>query len=497
MSKNRHRVTESKPAWWTRLDTLRIDLRSLALFRIFLGISVLYNLIVVKWSYAVQFYGAHTILPHLVQLNVNGANSYSIFSVIHNDTFAYVFIATGILTSALLTLGVYSRIMAWATLFIFWNLIQASSYYCFGFDFYTFQMLFWACFLPLDAHFAILPKARFKPALSFSIVILFQIAWVYFATGLAKYGPSWSEGFAVRVMLMDRWTGNAAGTWLSEQPVLYALLTYFTLVAEYLFPFAVFDFTKGKWLRYFGVLFLFVFHLTIFSMYSVANFSISGFAVACLLLPNIFWRRLEEGFRFTRPVELPSVRWTQRQRKLAWTFCIFAIVVILEKNLDFLSRHSAFRKEDSAPIAIDIPSPVKTSFFLQYWKMFAPNPPSLIGWWTLEGEKDGKPYDFMAERPVTNDTFPLWHPTGYEYYLAMYSRNFPVKERGDKFKLFLKYWIPYMKAKKGISGPVNLAYFNYLVLDQSAPYTPRIEKTLVPDTFFTNVRYVIEQDPSQ
>ncbi|MFN8276287.1 MAG: HTTM domain-containing protein [Chitinophagales bacterium] len=480
MAKKLTKQVQSAGFEWSSL--VQLDLRSLALFRILIGASLLYNLVFVRWPYAVQMYGAHTIFPHEVLERLNGANSFSVFSIIHNDVFAHAFIAVGIVAALAIIVGVFTRWASIAGLFVFWNLCQATAFYTFGFDFYTFQLLFWSVFLPLDRYWALRPDAgRGAAPVVVNATLLVQIAWVYFSTGLAKYGGSWMDGKALTMMLMDRWATKPPANWLLPHDEICAFLTYTTLVFEIGFPLAVFDFTRKKVFRYAGVVFLIGFHLAIFAMYDVANFSLTGLAVAAVLIPESFWNTLH----VQKPEVLALQQLSVNKMRALKGFVYFALFIICEKNFEFLSKHSALGDSSHKSIDDGLPSPVHISFFVQNWKMFAPNPPNLIGWWTLEGPVNGKQMDLMADKPVTNDTFPLWRPTGMEYYLAQYSRNFPYDGKGDKFRIFLKYWIGYQRKKKNLQGPISLAYYNYMVTRNTLAH-PRYEKTLIPDSVFLN-----------
>ena len=208
------------------VNQLKIPTASLSLFRIILAISVFYNLFFVKLPYATQFYGQNPIIPLSVFQNMNGVNSFSIFDFVRNDNFAYFFIVLGIMGSIAMGLGLFRFYSTIFTTFIYWNILQASSTYIFGFDFFTFQMLFWACFLPLDNHFTV-HKIQNKAVghWLFGFVLLVQISWVYFSSAVCKYGESWSGGYAVHNMLMDFWATKPLAAYIVNQPILYTPLT--------------------------------------------------------------------------------------------------------------------------------------------------------------------------------------------------------------------------------------------------------------------------------
>ncbi|MEZ5025045.1 MAG: HTTM domain-containing protein [Chitinophagales bacterium] len=275
------------------ISSFRLDDRSIAVFRIILGISVLYNLVLIKLPYAVEFWGQHTIIPIDILKNMNGPSSHSIFDYIRNDIFAYVYISVAILSALLFIVGYKSKYNAIILLFLYWNLLQGAANWIGGYDFYNFHLLFWAMFLPLDNHFSIKPpKLKPKVSLAVSIILITQICWIYFATGMAKYGTAWTEGYAVKIMASDKWVTYKTAAFFANNIWVYKPLTYLTLFFEVSLPFFVlFPLRKTPIFRYIGILFLVGFHVSIFSIYDVANFSIAGLSGAALLLPEAFWQK--------------------------------------------------------------------------------------------------------------------------------------------------------------------------------------------------------------
>lgn len=483
--------------------SLAFDLRSLAAFRILLGLSIAYNLFCIKFSYALEIWGKHPIIPQKVQQRLNGLNSFSIFDFIRNDTFVWFYFAVCGLVALAFILGFKLKYTKWVLLFLFWNLLQANSAFSFGFDFFTFQLLFWACFLPVDANFSIEKKKTVSDYTIWSFLLLFQICWVYFSTGWAKYGISWQQGFAVRNMLLDEWAVNELGKFLADKRWFYLPATYISLYTERFFPLLVFFPFKRNILLYVTSIFLLFFHLSIFLTYSVGNFSISGIAVAFLLLPGSFWEKF--GIEATQTSNLKiSFFNVTLPKKIGAIFCVIAAIIITQKNVFFLFKYSSLKEnkgfqETMMPFyqQLDIPNPVKTSFFIQFWKMFAPNPPVKAGWITLEKRnEDGTDSDVFTNKKVPLKPTVFWRPKGMEYYLMMYARNFDFPDNsGLKFKVFIKYWIPYALKRENISSSElnNIIFADYLkiVAEQTTNSEPNVEYKLYKAADFVNANYQI------
>jgi len=456
---------------YNRMKYLIPSLYSLAVFRIVLGISVLYNLIFVKLPYIEEFYGKNTIIPKSLMIEMNGEQSFSILNVIQSDGFAYLLMLFTIAAALSFTLGYKTKLAGFISLFGYWSFLQAGSKFAFGFDFYTIHVLFWAVFLPLDNHFSVSKISRKEcamPSLAFSMALLIQITCVYFFTGLAKYGITWQEGTAITAMLSDVFSVTPLHQYMLPHTSICKMLTYSTLLFEVLSPIMIFASFKNQMLRYFFVIILLGFHLTILSMYKVANFSITGIAVALLLLPDNFWKRL--GFvdgNLDKKLTYKSVY----IKGFAVIFSIFSIYVIIEKNIFFSTKHTLWKKYNSSQWVsenlsfLDIPSPISISYFSQYWKMFAPNPPFRLGWFTIEKKlADGTFEDILTKKKVALDEYSFkeaWHTKGMERFLLYYSRFYKEEQRGEKFRIYLFYWTLHKLEQNGVAKKAEFSQYYF------------------------------------
>ena len=482
------------------LLSLLPDARSLGLFRIFLGFSFLYSLIVVKWPSIPDFWGSHPIIPTDIMSHLcAGGSGISIFSYIHSDGFAYFFFGLAILSSISLILGYYSSIAAWLCLFFHWNIVQAYAAFAFGFDLFLFQLLFWSCFLPLDSEFAI--RRATKPILWtwFALLLLLQITWIYFSTGMSKYGNSWMEGYAVRNMLMDYWGATNFGKSIGNNELFYRSTTYISLTVERFFPLLVFLKPSSKWLRLILVLFLFLFHLSIAVTYDVANFSITGLAVAAFFIPGPWWDKLKIKLNNSMDVRMnwPFQGWKNYALR---GFVIVAAFIICQKNIFFLLKHSSlrtnlkFQSKIEGLLKLDIPSPLPVSFFWQYWKMFSPNPPANGGWIALEELRDdGSIVEFFSKKLVEEKAKMLWKPNGLDFYLFYYARSVDINDPKElKFKLFLKYWLKRKLNQLPEKEVKNIFLTNYLVIIANQK---RLSNMVVQRRIFSVSKFLNTKDP--
>lgn len=469
-----------------KFQYFELDAHSISLFRVILGISLLYNLIFIKWSYAVEFLGKDRLIPDAVMHKMNGNNSFSIFDFIHDNTFAYLYLIITIISALLYTIGYKTKYFSWVTLFCMWNILQATFSYCFESDFFTFQLLFWSCFLPLDNYFAVSKNEEpVKPAFSVAVVLLFQIVCICFVNALAKYGIAWEAGYAIHNILMDFWSTHLLADFIQGRPFIYKPLTFIIYYTGFIFPLLLMvPFLKSTF-RYFAFVCLMLFHLVILFTYNESNYPITGIATAVLLLPSGFWGEYP-NFK----IDYVAKKYKRWMRYILVFFCLFSIYIIFIKNLIFCTNYTSAKDWKSIGIvkkglkALDIPAPVKVSFFYQNWRIFAPNPRSKLGWISFETAKeDGYYYDLLTNQLIVDIPGIYWYPSGYESILLKNARNYIYSPEGDKYKTFLNYWIPYKLQKVN----TNVNYKNvmfvdyvYLVGNQSKPTLPPVLKTSVP-----------------
>jgi len=274
------------------------DLRTLALFRIGLGIGLLTDL----------FFRARDFRAH-----------YTTFGVIPlatgQDPFLYaglrsllgspwvqgaLFVLAG-LTALALILGYRTRaatILGWGFLHIiqFQNgLILQSG------DQLLLLLLFWSIFLPLSARFSVDAALTQNSEDSSSnqyfsmgtVAILLQMASFYFFSALLKHSPEWfPDGTAIYYALSLEAFVRPFGVWLREFPALMQGLTYYTWFIELLGPIFIFSPWFFPFFRYSMLIGFVLLHVGIVASMNVGLFPLFNFVSLILFLPSSFWDRL-------------------------------------------------------------------------------------------------------------------------------------------------------------------------------------------------------------
>ncbi|QQR97124.1 MAG: HTTM domain-containing protein [Sphingobacteriales bacterium] len=453
-----------------KTDHLNLDERSISIFRIFLGISILYSLIIIKFPYTIEFWGKDRLIPIEIMQAMNGKDAFSIFDYIQNDSFAYFWMISSIILSILYTLGIQTRIVSVLLLFFFFNILQAYARYNNGFDKYTFQMLTWSCFLPLNNYFSlqkIINRKKVNQLISFIIII--QICFIYFSTGIVKYGDAWKQGYAVKILASEMWYPGKFASFFTNNEFLYTILTYATLFFEITFPIFILVNYKNNILRYVGIIFLLGFHISIFFISDVGNFSITGVAVALLLLPNSFWKKINIKLKES------SERIFSKSTQYIFIVCTaFVLYTFVQKNLLFISNTYHLYDRNSSAInrflqKIDVPQIAENSFQFQYWKMFAPNPASRCGWLSIEYEgDDGLFYDLFTNNIISRTEHKVsFIPKRQERYLLSYARMFKLQDIYYS-RVFLKYWFFRQLEKRNIP---KSDYHRYYLAEYRAEFS--------------------------
>lgn len=452
-------------------EIITLDERSVSLMRLVLGISILYNLIFIKLSYTTQIWGSSPLIPLDIMKYMNGSDSFSIFDYIRSDNFAYVWMVLSILSALCYTAGLYSKINSWILFFLFFNLIQPFQRYLGGYEKYTIILLFWSCFLPLDNYFSFKkPKKAYSPDKRIALLILIQLVLIYFSTGLAKYGDTWLNGDAVKIICSNTILSRGPAAFIASHAWIYKPLTYVTLLAEYLFPVLIFSPYRNSIFRLIAILFLLGFHASIFLVADVGNFSLTGIAAAVLLIPSKYWNLSALKFTGNSVIKI----WPIWMNKLFTLLVCLSIYLIVSNNFLFISRYTVVSLYNiSKPMTqllekINIKTPLNETVFFEEWKMFAPNPIKELGWLSIEYiDEDGLYYDAFSKNIINQQQHQKYFfPKGMERLLMVYGR---LLHDGKKpfARIFIKYW--YFNALKKMNVKPE-DYNNYFLAQYSCNY---------------------------
>jgi hypothetical protein len=288
------------------------------------------------------------------------------------------------------------------------------------------MLLFWGMFLPLG-QVASVDRWRSRrrsggnavktesPVVSVATVaMLLQMPLMYFLSAIYKSNPVWYSGEVLAGALTHDFYVSRVGSTMLQFPTLLRLLTWATLILEWVGPVLLFSpWQTGRWRLFFVACFASL-HLGIIICLEVDLFSFVAFTGLTLFLPSEFWRarrltkiwqRLgedagESGAASDAPRARPSLpMWAQ------WG-CGAALAYVLLTNLAGLPSRplGALSPENWRPLA--------TALGLgQKWNMFEVVP-SKPGWYVARASlRDGTEVDLLRGGTSVDWTKPAF-PAG-------------------------------------------------------------------------------------
>jgi hypothetical protein len=273
-----------------------VDLRSLALFRVAVGVVFLWD-VATRAADLRAHYSEEGILPVEVAAQLySGTVHASPFGWLsaHPPALAALFGLMAV-AGSLLVVGYRTR-AATALCWVLLATLQMRNHMVyFGGDSLLRVLLFWSLFLPLGGRWSV--DARRAPgevrsnrfASLGSAAMLLQIATVYWVTGLGKVDPAWFDGSAVWYALNLDLYVTRAGIWLREQTWLIPILTYGTLGLEILGPCVALSPIWSGPLRTLMVATFAAFHAGMWLALDIGFFQPLSIAAWLVFLPPWFW----------------------------------------------------------------------------------------------------------------------------------------------------------------------------------------------------------------
>jgi hypothetical protein len=381
-----------------------LDLRSLAVFRVALGLILLVDL----GLRAVDLNAHYTdegVLPTAARPSSGAACVHALCGAAWFE--AALFVVAGLFAVAL-AVGWRTRLATFASCFLLVSLHARNPLVVHGGDVLLRALLFWGLFLPLGARWSLDARRRTSGpapgapvASAASAALIFQLCFLYWFSAALKTDPVWrTEGTAVYYALSIDAFATPFGHWLLGFPDLLRFLTFATLWLETLGPCLLFiPFANSR--NRLPVIVVFVsFHLGLGLALELGNFPYVCAAAWLALLPGGFWDRVAGWLRrrpaaapAAPPASPPTPRWAN---VLAEAFLVYVLLWNL-RTVDFPLYSTVFPRWVN---------PVGEAFGLaQSWDLFAPYPMKDDGWYVVAGRlRDGAEVDlFRGGAPVSWD----------------------------------------------------------------------------------------------
>jgi hypothetical protein len=361
-------------------ELFAVDLRSLALLRIGLGVSVLVDL-TARATDLVGLYTDQGVLPRDLLLALEGRHVYfsaHYWASAHPALQAALFGVTAGCAIALL-LGWRTWLANAACWYLVASVQVRQPEVYMGGDSILRLLLFWGLFVPLGARFsldALRGRVIARPdrlTSAATVALLLQVCLIYWATGVRKSGDLWWNGQAVFYALHSE-LATPFGEWMLAFPSVLGILTYGTLFVELFGPFVAFVPFYNPAFRVAAILLFWGFHAGLAASMNIGLFPLFSMVAWVAFVPSQLWERvsLAGATRQDLPI-VPSRRW--RLANVGAGILLTYVVVLLAERADIIPQL--------------LPRPVlalgQVLRIQQSWVMFAPNPATSRAYFEMQG----------------------------------------------------------------------------------------------------------------
>eukprot|EP01116_Phalansterium_solitarium_P006826 TRINITY_DN19217_c0_g1_i1.p1 TRINITY_DN19217_c0_g1~~TRINITY_DN19217_c0_g1_i1.p1 ORF type:complete len:658 (+),score=159.09 TRINITY_DN19217_c0_g1_i1:133-2106(+) len=292
--------------------TCRMDLRSLALMRVCLGLTIIYD-IVNRFRDLHPMYCDDGVLPRFfVQEYLQSEYWMSFYMQNGSGLWVASLLVVHMLAALSMTVGFYTRTATWLLYVLTNSLNNRNVLVMHGGDLYMRVVLFWAALLPtgaacsIDNTFFHKPKRRhgddWTVASVASFAFALQIGVMYFASAIWKSGPAWfPDGTATFLALQIDFLRGGLGNVLINMPhgflkVLTIAIWHWEKYASFLFFVPVYP---GLF-RFVGAAGFFLMHLGFWLCMRLETFCPLCMSALLCLLPHTFWELVFFGLRTRR-----------------------------------------------------------------------------------------------------------------------------------------------------------------------------------------------------
>lgn len=398
-----------------------MDFRSLALFRILIGLillaDVFYRLPTLVAMYTDDGVMTRDVVYRYYQKFIGTNWDYGVWSLhwISGDAlWQYVLFGVAAVAAIALTLGWKTRIATIVSWILLASLHARNPLILTSGDTILKLTMFWSIFLPLGRIWSLdarkLPPAELSKAPSYfsfaTVGFLMQIILMYFFTGVAKCNEDWFSGLAMEYVLRLDIYILPMGHSLLEATWFLTLVTYATLFVEVIGVWFLLSPRHNDLARWFNILAYWGFHIGIGLTMSIGLFPLICLIIWIPVIPTSFWKFVqkkapaESDVGETTLVTLPPGGWSIALNGFLALILLFVTLLNIS-NID----HPVCQK--FLPRAV-----VPIGFWLnldQRFQMFG-RPPKSNPWFVYEATlKDKSQVDVMRPTPEGQDGATVSH----------------------------------------------------------------------------------------
>jgi hypothetical protein len=383
-------------------DVFGLDVRSLAAFRIALGLIILVDLAFRATDFSAM-YGPEGLAPVEMMRSLDTGDGWSLHLAGGAVWQASLMVAAALVASALVA-GWHTRLATVGSWVLLVSLHNRLTIILTGADVMLRMLLLWAMFLPtgevwsLDARRTPVGCRRSTVVSLASVALVLQLALVYWLSGYAKWNDTWLHNDALSNILTSRLFAMPPGRLLAElssvTPWMSKAVVWFELAA----PCLLFLPFWTAWWRVVVIAAMVAFHVGIVVTVSVALFSWVAMAGWLALVPGVVWDRSGVGNRAVGgnqdgapPAIASKVGFVASLgRVAACALCGVALATVLYANWC-----NVFAARLPAPIHRALQHVAQAGSLRQGWAMFG-DAPVEDGWFVYEAElADGRQLDLL------------------------------------------------------------------------------------------------------
>jgi len=399
-----------------------IDLRSLAFFRIGLGVTLLVDLLGRLPNLAAH-YSDVGVLPR-TEIET-GINLHAAFG--HAAWPGFLMLVAAVF-ACMLILGYKTWLATAASWILVISLQERNHIVTNSGDQLLALMLFWSLFLPLAGRASIDQKCdkekRKYPISVYSIAsaaLLLQAVYMYFFSAIFKNHPIWhTEGTAIYYALqMDTFT-TPLGKLLLGFPALLPALSIGAYYLELIGPFFAFIPFRFAFFRTLTAGVFIFFHLSLALTMNLMIFPFFCMVAWLPFLPRQFWERVEvtqiskrTSSAWDSMIQATSKQVERLAEQAKWLKPSppqFSNSAIMNGVIGFFFVYALVHNATSLTARGRPPFPLSEVGSIlrlqQEWRMFSPYPPNDDGWWVVPATlRDGSVVNlYNGEEPVSWET---------------------------------------------------------------------------------------------
>jgi len=284
-------------------DLFEVDIRSLALFRVCVGLLVIVD--ISSRMYDLEaFYSDIGVLPRTLYLSFYQNWHFSLCLLHGSLLWQCVLAVLTLIFAVLLIVGYKTRFVSFSTWILMLSFNARNPLILNGGDVLFLILLFWGMFLPLNACYSVdsalntgdkPPKKIISGA---TCGILLQGFFLYFFTGLFKISPEWTqEGSAIYYALsMDQYV-QPIGKLLLNFPFLLKYLTFGILYFEIVGVLLLFSPIFTAFFRVIIIFCILCMHIGFGLLLDVGYFPFAGVFAVIPFLPSVFWDKITSSLK--------------------------------------------------------------------------------------------------------------------------------------------------------------------------------------------------------